>query len=256
LTGATGGLGQAIARALHARGAQLILTGRRGDVLDQLQEELGGSHRQLPADLADAQGAAALAEAAGDVDVLVANAALPASGPIDDFAPVEIDRALDVNLRAPIQLARVLLPGMLERGHGQLVFVSSLSGKVGTNGSALYSATKFGLRGLAQGMREDLHGSGVGVTAINPGFVRDAGMFAESGAQLPRFVGTTTPERVAEAVISGIERDRAEIDVAPLGVRAGTRFAMLAPALAAGVQRRFGAEKIASAIASGQREKR
>lgn len=256
LTGATGGIGQAIARALHARGAQLVLTGRRAEVLDKLQEDLGGEHRQLPVDLADAAGAANLAEIAGEVDVLIANAALPGSGPLEGFTPEQIDRALDVNLRAPVQLARVLLPGMLERGRGQLVFISSLSGKVGTNGTALYSATKFGLRGFAQGMREDLHGSGVGVTTINPGFVRDAGMFAEADVALPRYVGTTTPEKVAEAVIAGIERDRAEIDVAPLGIRLGTRFATVAPGLASSVQRRLGAEKIASAMADGQRGKR
>ena len=256
LTGATGGIGQAIARALHARGAQLILTGRRMDVLDRLQEDLGGDHRQLPVDLADAQSAAGLADVAGEVDVLVANAALPASGPIEGFTAEEVDRAIDVNLRVPIQLARDLVPGMVERGQGQLVFISSLSGKVGTNGSALYSATKFGLRGLAQGMREDLHGTGVGVTVVNPGFVREAGMFAESGVALPKFVGTTTPERVAEAVLAGIEKDRGEIDVAPLGVRLGTRFGMFAPRLSSGVQRRFGAEKIASAIAEGQKDKR
>ncbi len=256
LTGATGGIGQAIARALHARGAQLILTGRRADVLDKLQEELGGDHRQLPVDLCDAESAAGLADIAGGVDVLVANAALPASGPVEGFTAEQVDRALDVNLRVPIQLARALVPGMVERGHGQLVFISSLSGKVGTSGSALYSATKFGLRGLAQGMREDLHGTGVGVTVVNPGFVRDAGMFAESGAVLPKFVGTTTPEKVAEAVIAGIEQDRGEIDVAPLGVRVGTRFGMFAPEISSKVQRKLGAEKISSAIAAGQQGKR
>jgi short-subunit dehydrogenase len=256
ITGATGGIGQAIARTLHARGATLILTGRRAEALDQLQEELGGSHRQLPAELTTTQDALDLAEFSGAVDVLVANAALPASGKFDAFTIEQLDRALDVNLRAPAQLARALLPGMLERGRGHLVFVSSLSGKVASGGAAVYSATKFGLRGLAGGMREDLRDRGVGVTSICPGFVRDAGMFADSGASLPRFVGTTTPEAVAEAVAVGIERDKAEIDVAPLGMRAGTRLAAVAPGFSARVQRRFGADKIAADIAAGQQDKR
>jgi short-subunit dehydrogenase len=256
LTGATGGIGQAIARMLHARGAKLILTGRRAEVLDQLQEELGGSPRQLPADLTTTQDALDLAEFAGDVDVLVANAALPASGAFDSFEVGQLDRALDVNLRAPAQLALALLPGMLERGQGHLVFVSSLSGKIASGGAAVYSATKFGLRGLAGGMREDFRDRGVGVTSICPGFIRDAGMFADSGATLPRFVGSSTPQEVADAVVLGIERDKGEIDVAPFGMRAGARFALVAPGLSARVQRRFGADKIAADIAAGQQDKR
>jgi short-subunit dehydrogenase len=256
VTGATGGIGHAIARTLHARGAKLVISGRRVELLDGLRDELDGAPVVIPADLESADAAAELAAAAGEVDVLVANAALPSSGPIDEYTPEQLDRAIDVNLRSPLQLTRLLLPGMLERRRGQLVFISSLSGKVATAGSALYSATKFGLRGLALGMREDLHGSGVGVTVVNPGFVRDAGMFAESGGKLPSYVGTTTPERVAEAVATGIERNRAEIDVAPLSVRAGTRFAEIAPQMAASVQRRLGAADIAAKIAAGQRHKR
>ena len=221
LTGATGGIGQAIARALDERGARLQLTARRTEQLEQIAAGLNGQAEVLPADLTDASGAAALAERAGTVDVLVANAGLPASGPIDDFSAEQIDRALDVNLRAPIQLTRALLPGMIERGSGHVVLMSSLSGKVASVGSSLYSATKFGLRGFASGLREDLHGSGVGVTVVFPGFVSDAGMLADSGVRLPRWVGTRTPGAVADAVVRGIEQGRAEIDVAPLSLRAG-----------------------------------
>ena len=171
------------------------------------------------ADLAERDGPARLAEAAGAVDVLVANAALPASGRLEDFDPDEIDRSIDVNLRAPIQLTRALLPGMLERGRGHVVLVSSLSGKVASPRSGLYSATKFGLRGFAAGLREDVEPLGIGVTVVFPGFVSDAGFFAESGVKLPRWVGTRTPEQVADGVVRGIERERAEVDVAPLSLR-------------------------------------
>src|SRR5829696_7153094 len=122
LTGATGGIGQAIARALDERGARLLLTARRAEQLEQIAAALGGRPEVLPADLT--YDAPALAEQAGAVDVFVANAALPASGPIDDFSPEEIDRALDVNLRAPIQLTRALVPAMVVRGRGHLVFIS------------------------------------------------------------------------------------------------------------------------------------
>ena len=156
VTGATGGLGQAIARSLHARGAELVLTGRREEVLEELRAELGDGVRTLAFDLAGATSAARLAEEAGEVDVLVANAALPGSGRYDDFSPDEMDRALDVNLRAPMQLARALGPAMERRGRGHIVFVSSLSGKVASAGGSVYSATKFGVRGFAGGLREDL----------------------------------------------------------------------------------------------------
>jgi short-subunit dehydrogenase len=256
VTGATGGIGGAIARALHARGAHVVITGRREELLEELRVSLGERAELVAGDLADREGAARLAAGAGDVDVLVANAALPASGRLEDFDPDEIDRALDVNLRAPIQLTRALLPGMLQRGRGHVVLVSSLSGKVASPRSGVYSATKFGLRGFAAGLREDVEPRGIGVTVVFPGFVSEAGFFADSGVKLPRWVGTRTPGQVAAAVVQGVERGRAELDVAPLGLRVGTRLAELAPVTAARIQRRLGSERIADALADAQRDMR
>jgi short-subunit dehydrogenase len=256
VTGATGGIGGAIARALHARGAHVVITGRREELLEELRVSLGERAELVAGDLADREGAARLAAGAGDVDVLVANAALPASGRLEDFDPDEIDRALDVNLRAPIQLTRALLPGMLQRGRGHVVLVSSLSGKVASPRSGVYSATKFGLRGFAAGLREDVEPRGIGVTVVFPGFVSEAGFFADSGVKLPRWVGTRTPGQVAAAVVQGVERGRAELDAAPLGLRVGTRLAELAPVTAARIQRRLGSERIADALADAQRDMR
>jgi uncharacterized protein len=256
VTGATGGIGGAIARALHAGGATVVLSGRREELLEELGSELGERAEVAPADLADPGGPAGLADAAGAVDVLVANAALPASGRVEDFDPEEIDRSIAVNLRAPIQLTRALLPGMLDRGRGHVVLVSSLSGKVASPRSGLYSATKFGLRGFAAGLREDVEPLGIGVTVVFPGFVSDAGFFAESGVKLPRWVATRTPEQVADGVVRGIERERAEVDVAPLSLRIGTRISELVPVTAARVQRRLGSERIADELANSQRDKR
>jgi short-subunit dehydrogenase len=256
LTGATGGIGRAVAQALDARGARVLLSGRRAERLEEVRAGLGGRAETLPADLADRRQVAELADRAGVVDVLVANAGLPGSGPLDDFTPEQIDRALDVNLRAPVQLTRALLPGMVERGRGHLVFVSSLSGKVASAGSSIYSATKFGLRGFASGLREDLHGTGVAVSVVFPGFIAEAGMFAEAGVELPRWVATRTPRDVADAVVRGIERERAEIDVAPLSLRAGTLAASLAPVTAARIQRRLGSAEVSEALTRSQRGKR
>jgi short-subunit dehydrogenase len=253
VTGATGGLGQAIARALARRGASLILSGRRSDVLDPLAEELRG--RAVVCDLADRGEVERLADAAADADVLVANAGVPASGLIASLPLDKLDRALDVNLRAPMVLARLLSEGMAERGGGHIVFVNSTSGKTGTIGQSVYCAAKFGLRGYAQGIREDLRPLGIGVSSVFPGFIRDAGMFHDSGAQLPSYVGTRTPDDVARAVVRAIEENRSEVDVAPLPVRLGSAVQGLVPELAARVQRRLGADEIAARVAAGQRDK-
>jgi short-subunit dehydrogenase len=256
LTGASGGIGNAIARALHSRGAELVLSGRRADALDRLAGELGEHARVVAADLSDRASTDALLESAGELDVLVANAALPASGWLDSFSPEEIDRALDVNLRAPIHLTRALVPQLVERGAGHLVFISSMSGKVANVGGSVYSATKFGMRGFAAALRDELRGTGVGVTVVFPGFIRDAGMFADTGVKLPPYVRMRSPEQVAKAVIRGIERDRGEIDVAPLPVRVSGWLAGVAPGPVAASARRFGSLEVAEQLGIRQRGKR
>ena len=254
LTGATGGIGLAIARALADRGAKLVLTGRRTDVLEPLAAEVGG--RAVAADLADPGAVDPLLEEAGEIDVLVANAALPGSGPVIDYSVEEIDRALNVNLRAPMLLSRALGQRMVARGSGSLVFVSSLSGKTASPGAGIYCATKFGMRGFALSLREDLIGTGVGVSIVYPGFIRGAGMFADSGTKLPFYVGTKTPEQVAKGVVEAVEKNRAEVSVAPLGLRAGVTLGSLMPAKVGAVQRRLGAQELADAMARGQASKR
>ena len=104
-------------------------------------------------------------------------------------------------------LARALEPGMLERGAGHLVFISSLSGKSATPLSSVYNATKFGLRGFALGLRADLDPLGIGVSLVSPASIRDAGMFADSGADAARASAPARPQQVANAVVQG---DRAE----------------------------------------------
>ena len=210
LTGATGGLGRAIATALAARGAKLILSSRKTEELVKLARSLpGGGHTTLVADLAKDGAALALLDQAGDVDVLVANAALPASGRLEGFSQDEIGRALCVNLESPVRMTRELLPHWQERGSGHFVFISSISGFASTPRASLYAATKFGLRGFALNLREDLRGSGVGVSVITPGVIRAAGMFAESGAAPPPGIGTGTPRQVGSAVVRAIEHDKA-----------------------------------------------
>ena len=257
VTGASGGLGQAIATGLHARGAHVVLTARRAELLEATAAALGGQRVDvLPADLADGDDVERLAGAAGAVDILVHNAGLPGTGRIESFTPEQIDRALNVNLRAGMQLTRALLPGMLERGRGHLVFISSMSGKVPLAYSSVYAATKYGLRGFAGCLRDDLHRTPVGVSAIFPGPIEGAGMWTDAGIDLPRWVPTRSPQDVADAVARAIERDKPEIDVADPIQKLGGWMAAIMPGPAARIRRLLPAEKLAERTAAAQIDKR
>jgi short-subunit dehydrogenase len=259
LSGATGGLGRAIAEELAGQGVRLVLSSRRKEELQQLARSLPGggrSHKVLVADLAKPGAAEGLVKDAGNVDALVANAALPATGKLDSFSSEEVERALRVNFESPIMMARALAPKLAKKGEGHIVLIASLAGKVGSPRSSLYNATKFGIRGFSFGLREDLHPHGVGVSIVSPGFVRDAGMFAESGSKPPPGLGTTTPGKVANAVTRAIRTNRTEIAVAPRRQRFLTEVGYRYPEFAARIQRRGGATKIAERLASGQSDKR
>jgi len=251
LTGATGGLGRAIARSLSGRGATLLLSARKQEALEQLAGELPGEHRVLPADLAEEGAAEQLAAAAAGADVLVANAGLPAAGRMEDFTPEQVRRALRVNLESPMLLAQALFPAMVAQRSGHLVFISSLAGKAPSPRSSIYNATKFGLRGFALGLRTDLAPQGVGVSIVSPGFIREAGMFAESGAKSPPGLGTSTPEEVAEATVKAIESDKVEIAVAPARQRFLAHFGLASPGIAVKVSSGSAGQKSAAAIADG-----
>jgi short-subunit dehydrogenase len=152
-------------------------------------------------------------------------------------------------------MVRALLPGMQQRGRGHIVLVSSLSGRVASPGSAMYSATKFGLRGFGLALRQDLDGTGVGASVLTLGFIRDAGMFEKSGGDevLPPGVGTSSPEEVAAAAVSAIRKDRAEVTVAPLSMRVGTMFGSALPRVAAATQKVSGGHAIAEKMGDAQR---
>jgi len=252
LTGATGGLGRAIAAALAERGAVLTLSARNREALEQMAAELPGSgHSVLPADLAEPDVAERLAAEATGTEILIANAGLPGAGKLDEFSAEEVKRALRVNLEAPMLMAQALYPAMLEAGSGHLVFVASLSGKAASPRSSIYNATKFGLRGFALGLRSDLNPRGVGVSIVSPGFIREAGMFADAGAKPPPGMGTSTPEQVGAATVKAIERNKVEITVAPLPQRAGAHLALVSPSLSVKAQSGSAGQKAAKDIASG-----
>ncbi len=255
ITGATGGLGRAIGTALAGRGASLVLSSRKGEELEALAAQLPGQHRAVVADLAEPGAALKLLADAGELDILVANAGLPGSGKLGDFTSEEVERALRVNLESPMLMAHGLLPGMLERGKGHLVMVGSLSGLAATARQSVYNGTKFGLRGFTLALREDLRGTGVSASLVAPGFIRDAGMFADSKAATPTGMGTATPEQVGAAVVEAIEKDRGEIAVAPWRQVQAAKFGGRHPELSGRLTNKA-AIKAGDEVARGQAEKR
>src|SRR6476469_3968347 len=257
LTGATGGLGRAIAKTLAARGAKLTLSGRKAEALEALAAELpGDGHRVLPADLGELGAAEKLAAEAGPVDVLVANAGLPGSGRLQELTGEQLARTLRVNLEAPLLLAQALEPSMVEKGAGHMVFISSLSGKSATPLSSIYNATKFGLRGFALGLRADLDPLGIGVSIVSPGTIREAGMYADSGAKPIPGLGTGSPRQVADAVLKAVEQNKVEIAVAPLRQRVLAHFALSTPGISVKIASGDAGQKAAPAVVDGQLDKR
>src|ERR1700722_4904975 len=158
ITGASSGIGAATAGALGRAGARLILTGRDEDRLASVAAQTGGL--ALSADLSEADGPdqlikSALAEA-GRIDVLVCNAGAGWAGPIGDLSGSKATELIAVNLLAPVQLARLVAPGMAERGTGRLIFVSSIAGMTGVRNEAVYAATKAGVNYLAESLGYEL----------------------------------------------------------------------------------------------------
>lgn len=255
VTGASAGLGTVIARRLAAEGSSVCITGRNAGALEELAAQIDAD--PMVCDLADRTALPRALAAAGDVDVLVCNAALPATGPIDDFTIDQIDRALDVNLRAPILLARAAAIGMARRGRGHIVFVSSMAAKTIAPALGLYGATKAGMRSLSLALREDLRPAGVGVSVILPGPIKDVGMWADAGLPTPRGAGRLLPpSAVADAVVDGIVRDRAEIEVASMAVRMAGVVAQLRPSWFAALGRRAGSAEVAAELTAADRRKR
>jgi short-subunit dehydrogenase len=222
VTGAGGGLGSFIARALAAEGVNLALTDLSQAPVDGLAAELrtrGVAVEQAPADLADAgerqRLAAWAAESLGPLDILVNNAGLELGGSFLRITGEELAAIVAVNLLAVMDLTRIVLPGMLQRKRGHIVNIASLAGRVPTPYLVAYSGTKHGVVGFTHALRIENGGEPVGFTAICPGFVSRAGMFARFEDQLsaPRMIGTVAPEAVGEAVVRAVRRNLPEVIV-------------------------------------------
>ena len=247
VTGGSRGLGPHIGRALADAGANLTLTARSADSLRQVAEELAGDATRvhaIAADVCDDVARRKLIEEAestlGPIDILVNNAGIEWIVPYTDLSPDRIEAMVRTNLVAPLILSRLVLEGMIERGRGHVVMMSSLGGKKGSPYSATYAATKAGMIAWTSGLRIELEGTGVSASVICPGFVSEAGMFAVRTQKAPRVLGTSTPEAVAQAVLRAIQRDVGEIIVNPGPVRLMMVFEHLSPRFARWVLEKAG----------------
>ncbi|MFC0041773.1 SDR family NAD(P)-dependent oxidoreductase [Actinomadura rayongensis] len=251
VTGASSGLGRASAVALARAGAHVIVHGRDAGRLAAVAREVCGT--ALTGDLADPAEAERLAAAAlavaGRVDVLLCNAGVGWSGPFTAMPAADAARLVAVNLAAPVALTRLLLPGMLENG-GRLVYVTSIAGRLGVAGEAVYSATKAGLDMFAVSLRQELRGSGVGVGVLVPGVV-DTPFFERRGEPYTRRRPRPIPaDRVADALVAGIVAGSAEI-FAPGWLRLPVVVRGLFPGAYRALDGRFGARTVALRAGSG-----
>jgi len=174
VTGATGGIGAEIARALHRQGARVALSGTRREKLEELAAELDGA-LVAPANLADPAAPAALVEqveaAFGRLDVLVNNAGFTRDGLAMRMADKDWADVLEVDLAAPFRLARAAMRGMMKRREGRIISIASIVGVIGNPGQANYAAAKAGLIGMSKSLAQELASRGITVNVVAPGFV-------------------------------------------------------------------------------------
>jgi 3-oxoacyl-[acyl-carrier protein] reductase len=196
VTGATGGIGAEIARALHGAGAHVVLSGTREAVLADLASELGGRTSIVPANLSDSaavDGLIGLAEAAaGQVDILVANAGITRDGLLLRMKDDDWEQVLKVNLESYFRLSRAALRGMMKRRFGRIIGITSVVGVMGNPGQANYAASKAGMIGFSKSLAQEVATRGVTVNCVAPGFIESPMTDALNEAQKAQIL-TTIP---------------------------------------------------------------
>ena len=235
VTGASGGLGAAIARTLHGQGARVVLSGTRAAALDALAAELGEGAHACPADLSDPAApdalVAAAEAAAGPLDVLVNNAGLTRDGLSMRMKDADWQAVLEVDLTAPFRLSRAVLKGMLRRRSGRLIAIGSIVGTTGNAGQANYAAAKAGLLGMTKALAQEVASRGITVNAVAPGFVETPMTDALSVEQKAQLAGRIPlarlgrPEDVAAAVLYLASDEAGWVTGATLHVNGGMMMA-------------------------------
>ncbi|MGH2974902.1 MAG: SDR family NAD(P)-dependent oxidoreductase [Solirubrobacterales bacterium] len=254
VTGASGGIGRQIARHLAREGMNVVASGRRTEALAEVVEELRGlgvGAEAVAADLGDLTQVDPLIErseaALGPIDLLVNNAGIETVGAFTAYSREQLASMVDVNLTAPMLLTHTVVPGMLERGRGHVVFISSLAGKIGPAYNEPYAATKAGLIGLNQSLRAEYSKVPIGFSVVCPGFVAGDGMYqrmVEEGVSSNRMLGETTLEKIANCVVDAIRKDRPEVVESGSPVRPMLALGQFSPRLVERLVERFGGTEI------------
>ncbi len=231
VTGASGGLGNAIARALHGQGCRVALSGTRRDALEALAASLGEGAHVCPADLSDPAATdpliAAAEAACGPLDILVNNAGLTRDGLAMRMKDADWQMVLDVDLTAPFRLARAAMRGMIKRRSGRIIAISSIVGAVGNAGQANYAAAKAGLVGMSKALAQELGGRGITVNVVAPGYIETPmteALTAEQKAKLAANIPLGRlgqPGDVAAAVVYLASDEAAWVTGATLHVNGG-----------------------------------
>lgn len=262
VTGASGGIGRKIARRLAGEGTNLVVSGRREEALAEAVgelRELGVEAEAVVADLGDLSQVDPLVERCeavlGPIDVLVNNAGLESVGAFTAYSREQLTSMVDVNLTAPLLLTHRVVPGMLERKRGHVVFVSSLAGKIGPAYNEPYAATKAGLVGLNQSLRAEYRHAPIGFSVVCPGFVAGDGMFermTDEGARSNPVLGETPIDKVADRVVDAIRDDRAETIESGAPVRPLLALGQVSPRLSEWLVERFGATELFRRVAASR----
>ena len=201
VTGATGGIGAEIARALHAQGAYVVLSGTREAVLQERAAELGSRTAAVPANLADAAAVDGLVEAAeaaagSPIDILVANAGITKDGLLLRMKDEDWSEVLKVNLESYFRLSRAAVKGMMKRRHGRIIGITSVVGVMGNPGQANYAASKAGMIGFSKALGQEVATRGITVNCVAPGFIESPMTDALNEAQKAQILSTIPTARL------------------------------------------------------------
>jgi len=235
ITGASSGIGAKVAVLLAEKGAVPVLTARSVEKMSELAANIPGEHAVYGMDVrSDEQVERVVSQAIaryGKIDVLLNNAGYGEFVPFTEASIAHFQEMMDVNYMGTVRCTRAALPSMISSGQGHIVNVASMAGKMATAKSTAYAATKHAVLGFTNALRQDLRGTGVAVSAVNPGPI-DTPFFerADPGGQYVRNIGwfMMSPDKVAKAIVSVIERRRPELDL-PWAASAGVKFMQLFP---------------------------
>tara|TARA_B100000315_G_scaffold214013_1_gene212288 strand:+ start:2108 stop:2923 length:816 start_codon:yes stop_codon:yes gene_type:complete len=250
ITGNSRGLGPCISLALAKEGVTIVGVARSEEGLKKTQqiiEDNNGSCYSIPADLKAVDQIenllARVRETAGEVDILINNAGIETYNYFQNNSKEDIHSVLTVNLHAPMELVRLLLPSMMERG-GHIVNIASLAGKKGVAYNSMYSASKAGMIMWTDGLRQELKDTAVDISVICPGFIQDSGMFHDSGFSAPSMLGTLPPQDVADAVVKALKENKSEVIVNKGPMKPLLALAQIAPELGDKIVNWFGVPKL------------